>query len=55
MIGLLPNELQTWIGFAAGVSTQAKDPENALKLVKTMGDKAAEPFLRQIGLEPFVE
>ncbi len=55
MIGLLPNELQTWIGFAAGVSTQAKDPETALKLAKTMGSKDAEAFLRQVGIEPFVE
>ncbi len=55
MIGLLPNELQTWIGFAAGVSTNAKDPETALKLAKTMGSKDAEAFLRKVGIEPFVE
>ena len=55
MVGLLPNELQTWIAFAAGVSTTAKDPELAGKLVKALAAPSAEPFLRQIGLEPFVE
>ena len=55
MVGLLPNELQTWIAFAAGVSTSAKDPERAGKLVKALAAPSAEPFLRQIGLEPFVE
>ena len=55
MVGLLPNELQTWIAFAAGVSTGAKDPELASKLAKAMAAPSAEPFLRQVGLEPFVE
>ena len=55
MVGLLPNELQTWIGFAAGVSSGAKDPELAGKLVKALAAPSAEPFLRQIGLQPFVE
>ena len=55
MVGLLPNELQTWIAFAAGVSSSAKDPELAGKLVKALAAPSAEPFLRQIGLEPFVE
>lgn len=55
MVGLLPDELQTWIGFAAGVSTNAKDPELALKLVKALAAPSAEPFMRQVGLQPFVE
>jgi molybdate transport system substrate-binding protein len=54
-VGLIPAELQTWIGFAAGVSAKAKDPEQARKLVRYMTSPAAEPFLRQMGLEPFVE
>ena len=55
MVGLLPDELQTWIGFAAGVSTNAKAPELALKLVKALAAPSAEPFMRQVGLQPFVE
>ncbi len=55
LVGLIPAELQTWIGFAAGVSAKAKDPEQARKLVRYMTSPAAEPFLRQMGLEPFVE
>lgn len=55
MAGLLPDELQTWIGFAAGVSTSAKDPETARKLVKFLVAPSSEPFLRQMGMQPFVE
>jgi molybdate transport system substrate-binding protein len=55
MAGLLPNELQTWIGFAAGVSTAAKDPDAARKLVKFLVAPSSEPFLRQMGMQPFVE
>ena len=55
MVGLLPDELQTWIGFAAGVSAGAKDPDLALKLVKALAAPSAEPFMRQVGLQPFVE
>jgi molybdate transport system substrate-binding protein len=54
-VGLLPDELQTWIAFAAGVSTDAKDPEAARKLVKFLVSPSSEPFLRQIGMQPFVE
>jgi molybdate transport system substrate-binding protein len=55
MVGLLPNELQTWIGFAGGVSAGAREPELAARLVKAFAAPSADPFLRQIGLEPFVE
>jgi molybdate transport system substrate-binding protein len=55
MAGLLPNELQTWIGFAAGVSTAAKDSDAARKLVKFLVAPSSEPFLRQMGMQPFVE
>ncbi len=55
MVGLLPNELQTWIAFAAGVSSSAKDTDLAGKLANAMAAPSAEPFLRQIGLQPFVE
>ena len=55
LVGLLPEELQTWIGFTAGVSANAKEPELARKLVKYFTAPAGEPFLRQKGLQPYVE
>ena len=55
LVGLLPEELQTWIGFTAGVSANAKEPELARKLVKYFTAPAGEPFLRQMGLQPYVE
>lgn len=55
LVGLIPSELQTWIGFAAGVSATAKEPEQARRLVKYFTSPQSEPFLRQMGLQPFVE
>lgn len=55
VVGMLPADLQTWIAFAAGVSANAKDPALALQLAKYFVAPKAEPLLRQIGLEPFVE
>jgi molybdate transport system substrate-binding protein len=55
LVGLIPTELQTWIGFAAGVSATAKEPEQARRLVKYFTSPQSEPFLRQMGLQPFVE
>ncbi len=53
--GLLPPELQTWIGFATGVSARAKDPALARQLTRYFTAPSAEPLLREIGMEPFVE
>ena len=53
--GGIPRELQTWIGFTAGVATQAKSPDAARALVRYLVSPAAEPVLRAAGVEPFVE
>jgi molybdate transport system substrate-binding protein len=55
MIGLIPPELQTWIGFATGVGANARDPELAGKLTRYLTAPTSEAFLRQMGIEPFVE
>jgi molybdate transport system substrate-binding protein len=52
VVGPLPAELQTWIGFAAGVSTGAKEPEAAQALVRFLASSEAAPVLRAKGIEP---
>ena len=55
LVGLIPQELQTWIGFTAGVSANARAPAAARELVRFFTAPAAAPILRAIGIEPFVE
>ena len=55
LVGLIPRELQTWIGFAAGVSAKSAHPDAARALVRFLTGPAAEPTLRAAGIEPFVE
>jgi molybdate transport system substrate-binding protein len=55
LAGLIPHELQTWIGFTAGVSTAAKEPEAARAMIIFFTAPPAAPVLRARGVEPFVE
>jgi len=55
LVGLIPRELQTWIGFAAGVGSSAKEASAARQLVRYFTAPAAAPVLRAVGIEPFVE
>jgi molybdate transport system substrate-binding protein len=55
LVGRIPEELQTWIGFTAGVGAAAKQPEPARALVRFLTAPTAEPVLRSMGIEPFVE
>jgi molybdate transport system substrate-binding protein len=55
MLGLIPRELQTWIGFATGVASASKQPEAALALTRFMTAPAAASVLTKMGIEPFVE
>lgn len=55
LAGGIPRELQTWIGFTAGVGAAARSPEAAHALVRYLVSPAAEPVLRAAGIEPFVE
>jgi molybdate transport system substrate-binding protein len=51
-VGPLPAELQTVIGFAAGVSSAAKEPEAGKALIRFLSAPAAAPTLRAKGVEP---
>ena len=55
VVGLIPDELQTWIGFAAAVATRSAHPAQAQALVRFMTSPPADLTLRPIGIEPFVE
>jgi len=53
--GLIPQALQTWIGFAAGVGRSAREPEAAREMIRFFTAPAAAPVLSGMGIEPFVE
>ncbi len=55
LVGPIPQELQTWIGFTAGVGSGAKEPEAAREMIRLFTAPAAAPVLRAMGVEPFVE
>jgi molybdate transport system substrate-binding protein len=52
LVGPIPEELQTKIGFAAGLSASAKDPEAAKALMHFLSAPSAAPTLRANGVEP---
>jgi molybdate transport system substrate-binding protein len=54
-VGRIPAELQTWIGFTAGVATSAKEPDAARALLRFFTTPAAASVLRAGNVEPFVE
>ncbi|HZQ12359.1 MAG TPA: substrate-binding domain-containing protein [Pseudolabrys sp.] len=51
-VGFIPEELQTKIGFAAGLGAAAKDPEAAKALIKFLSGPSAAATLRANGVEP---
>lgn len=51
-LGPLPPELQLYIAFAAGVSTNAKEAEAAKALIKFLTAPAAVPVIKAKGMEP---
>ena len=52
VVGPIPAELQTKIGFAAGLSTSAKQPEPAKALIRFLTAPAAAATLKAKGVEP---
>jgi molybdate transport system substrate-binding protein len=52
LAGSLPAELQLYLGFAAGVGTDSKQPEAASALIKFLTAPAAGPVIRANGMEP---
>ena len=55
LLGPIPQELQTWIGFTAGASAAAKEPAAARAMIRFFTAPAAAIVLRAMGVEPFVE
>lgn len=54
-LGTLPQELQTWIGFTAGMSKQVKAPEAAHAMLQFIRSPTAAQILKDAGVEPFIE
>jgi molybdate transport system substrate-binding protein len=52
LVGPLPAELQTMIGFAAGLGAAAKDVEAANALIRFLTAPEAKPILKAKGVEP---
>jgi molybdate transport system substrate-binding protein len=52
LVGPFPSELQTYVGFTAGVSTGAREPEAARALIGFLGSPAAIAVIRAKGMEP---
>lgn len=55
LVGLIPQELQTWIGFAGGVSAGAREPDASRALLRFLTSPAAVPALEKAGIQPFKE
>jgi molybdate transport system substrate-binding protein len=55
LVGRIPQELQTWIGFTGGVSTSASTPDAARALLAFMSAPPAAAVLEKAGIEPFIE
>ena len=51
-VGPIPDELQTKIGFAAGLSASTKEPDAAKALIRFLSAPAAAPTLRAKGVDP---
>jgi molybdate transport system substrate-binding protein len=55
LVGLIPQELQTWIGFTAGAGRDAKEPELARSMLRFFTSPTAETVLKKVGIQPFAE
>ena len=52
LVGLFPSELQTYISFAAGIGTGAKEPAAAQALIKFLTAPKAAAVIKAKGMEP---
>jgi molybdate transport system substrate-binding protein len=55
LVGGIPQELQAWIGFTAGVGSAAREPQAARAMLRFFTAPDAAPVLKAAGVEPFVE
>jgi len=54
-LGLIPVELQTWIGFSVGVSRESKYPKEAQQLTQFFKQDQARKIMKKIGIEPIID
>jgi molybdate transport system substrate-binding protein len=52
LLGPLPPELQSYIGYSAGVGTAAKEAEAGKALINFLKAPGAVPVLKAKGMEP---
>ena len=55
LVGRIPQELQTWIGFTGGVCSGAAQPDAARAMLQFFTAPAAAPVLEAAGIQAFVE
>jgi molybdate transport system substrate-binding protein len=55
LLGTIPQELQTWIGFTAGAGSHAREPQAARAMLRFFTSPEAAAILKTNGVEPFVE
>ena len=51
LVGPIPQEIQSYITFTAGISTQARSPEAANQLLEFLKGPVALPIIREQGME----
>ena len=52
LIGPIPDELQSWIMFTAGVSAQSPNQQAARDLIKLLKSPGTIPLIKAKGMEP---
>jgi molybdate transport system substrate-binding protein len=55
LVGGIPAELQTWIGFTAGASPASRHPDDARALLRFFTTPDAAAVLQSTGIQPFEE
>ena len=52
LVGPLPEEIQAWIMFTAGVSAQSPNQQAARDVIRLLKGPTAMPVLKANGMEP---
>ena len=52
LAGPMPGELQSYVKFAGGVATNARDPEGAKRMIQFLKGKKASEVMKSKGMEP---
>jgi len=52
LVGAIPNELQNWTSFTAGVATASQDPGAAQALIRFLTAPGAVAAIQAKGMEP---